>query len=109
MFLLMYKFLVKVQCCIKSFSISGAAKPATLAAAAAKAEPIVLKDPPPEYEFIADPPSISAYDLDVVKLTAQFVARNGRQFLTNLMVRRTRCIPTMTGSFDFDVLSEYHV
>ena len=67
---------------------AGAGKTTTLAAAAAaKAEPIVLKDPPPEFEFIADPPSISAYDLDVVKLTAQFVARNGRQFLTNLMVR----------------------
>ena len=66
----------------------------------------MLKDPPPEYEFIADPPSISAYDLDVVKLTAQFVARNGRQFLTNLMVRRnkSRCKPSITGHFD--VLSE---
>ena len=68
------------------------------------AEKIVLKEAPPEYEFIADPPSISgkitahsassasnisptAFDLDVVKLTAQFVARNGRQFLTNLMNR----------------------
>ena len=35
----------------------------------------VLKDPPADFEFIADPPSISAFDLDVVKLTAQFVAR----------------------------------
>jgi splicing factor 3A subunit 1 len=32
----------------------------------------------------------SAFDLDVVKLTAQFVARNGRQFLTNLMNREQR-------------------
>ena len=24
------------------------------------------KEPPPDYEFIADPPSISAFDLDVV-------------------------------------------
>ena len=77
------------------FPLAGSAKPATLAAAAAKAEPIVLKDPPPEYEFIADPPSISAYDLDVVKLTAQFVARNGRQFLTNLMVRRNKSLQTL--------------
>ena len=65
---------------------AAAAKAATLAAAAAKAEPVVLQGPPPEFEFVADPPSISAYELDVVKLTAQFVARNGRQFLTNLMV-----------------------
>ena len=46
-----------------------------------------MKEAPPEYEFTSDPPSISAFDLDVVKLTAQFVARNGRQFLTNLMNR----------------------
>jgi hypothetical protein len=31
-----------------------------------------------------------AFDLDVVKLTAQFVARNGRHFLTNLMNREQR-------------------
>merc|ERR1712008_382418 len=48
-------------------------------------EPPPPKDPPPDFEFVADPPSISAFDLEVVKLTAQFVSRNGRQFLTNLM------------------------
>lgn len=26
------------------------------------------KEPPPDFEFIADPPSISAFDLDVVSL-----------------------------------------
>ena len=26
-------------------------------------EPVVPKEPPPEFEFIADPPSISAFDL----------------------------------------------
>ena len=36
--------------------------------------------------------NFSAFDLDVVKLTAQFVARNGRQFLTNLMNRFTSAI-----------------
>ena len=61
----------------------------------------VPKDPPAEYEFIADPPSISAFDLDVVKLTAQFVARNGRQFLTNLMNREQR-------NFQFDFLRPQH-
>jgi len=65
------------------------------------AEKIVLKEAPPEYEFIADPPSISAFDLDVVKLTAQFVARNGRQFLTNLMNREQR-------NFQFDFLRPQH-
>ena len=46
------------------------------------------------YHVVADPPSISAFDLDVVKLTAQFVARNGRQFLTNLMNRE---LPRTSG------------
>lgn len=64
-------------------------------------EPIVPKDPPPEFEFTADPPSISAFDLDVVKLTAQFVARNGRQFLTNLMNREQR-------NYQFDFLRPQH-
>lgn len=61
----------------------------------------VPKDPPPDFEFVADPPSISALDLDVVKLTAQFVARNGRQFLTNLMNREQR-------NYQFDFLRPQH-
>ncbi|XP_063430548.1 splicing factor 3A subunit 1-like [Mytilus trossulus] len=64
-------------------------------------ETIVPKEPPPEFEFIADPPSISAFDLDVVRLTAQFVARNGRQFLTNLMNREQR-------NYQFDFLRPQH-
>ncbi|XP_048747370.2 splicing factor 3A subunit 1-like [Ostrea edulis] len=64
-------------------------------------EIIIPKEPPPEFEFIADPPSISAFDLDVVKLTAQFVARNGRQFLTNLMNREQR-------NYQFDFLRPQH-
>jgi len=56
---------------------------------------------PPEFEFIADPPSISAFDLDMVKLTAQFVARNGRQFLTNLMKVEAR-------NYQFDFLRPQH-
>lgn len=67
---------------------------------AAEKMPIVT-DPPPEYEFVADPPSISAVDLDIVKLTAQFVARNGRQFLTNLMNREQR-------NYQFDFLRPQH-
>ena len=39
--------------------------------------------------------------LDVVKLTAQFVARNGRQFLTNLMNREQR-------NYQFDFLRPQH-
>uniref|UniRef100_A0A0B7ASQ4 Splicing factor 3A subunit 1 n=1 Tax=Arion vulgaris TaxID=1028688 RepID=A0A0B7ASQ4_9EUPU len=64
-------------------------------------EIFVPKDPPPEYEFMCDPPSVSAYDLDVVKLTAQFVARNGRQFLTTVMQREQR-------NYLFDFLRPQH-
>lgn len=63
--------------------------------------PLIPKEPPPEYEFVVDPPSISAFDLDIVKLTAQFVARNGRQFLTNLMNREQR-------NYQFDFLRPQH-
>ena len=41
------------------------------------------------------------YYRDVVKLTAQFVARNGRQFLTNLMNREQR-------NYQFDFLRPQH-
>lgn len=61
----------------------------------------VPKEAPPEFEFVADPPSISALDLDIVKLTAQFAARNGRAFLTNLMNREQR-------NFQFDFLRPQH-
>lgn len=64
-------------------------------------ETIIPKEPPPEFEFMADPPSISAFDLDVVKLTAQFVARNGRQFLTQLMQKEQR-------NYQFDFLRPQH-
>ncbi|CAG9766708.1 unnamed protein product [Ceutorhynchus assimilis] len=64
-------------------------------------QPFVPKDPPSDFEFIADPPSISALDLDIVKLTAQFVARNGRTFLTQLMNREQR-------NFQFDFLRPQH-
>lgn len=64
-------------------------------------EPPPPKDPPADFEFVADPPSISAFDLDVVKLTAQFVARNGRQFLTTLMHKEQR-------NYQFDFLRPQH-
>ncbi|XP_072288587.1 splicing factor 3A subunit 1 [Eucyclogobius newberryi] len=64
-------------------------------------ETVIPKEPPLEFEFIADPPSIAAFDLDVVKLTAQFVARNGRQFLTQLMQKEQR-------NYQFDFLRPQH-
>lgn len=63
--------------------------------------PIIIRDPPPEFEFSAEPPSLSAIDLDVVKLTAQFVAIHGRAFLTNLMSREQR-------NYQFDFLRPQH-
>lgn len=51
---------------------------------------IVLKDPPPELEFIADAPSISPLDIDCIKLTAQYVARNGQPFLSSLRGKEQR-------------------
>lgn len=63
--------------------------------------PIIPREPPPDYEFMEDPPSISALDLDIVKLTAQFVAIHGRSFLTNLMNREQR-------NYQFDFLRPQH-
>lgn len=63
--------------------------------------PVIIRDPPPEYEFCAEPPTLSAIDLDVVKLTAQFVAIHGRSFLTNLMAREQR-------NYQFDFLRPQH-
>ena len=40
-----------------------------------------------EQYTIALPDGIAAFDLDVIKLTAQFVARNGKSFLTGLTSR----------------------
>lgn len=59
------------------------------------------KEPPPDFEFMADPPSISAQELDIVKLTAQFVAIHGRSFLTNLMRKEER-------NYQFDFLRPQH-
>ncbi|KAJ3065066.1 hypothetical protein HK102_008036, partial [Quaeritorhiza haematococci] len=71
-----------------------------------KEEPEKMKEKPPPsqpppFEFIADMPSISAQDLDIVKLTAQFVARNGRQFMTSLSQREQR-------NYQFDFLRPNH-
>lgn len=51
---------------------------------------IIPKEPPTDPEFIVDAPSIMPMDIDVIKLTAQFVARNGGPFRTNLMNKESR-------------------
>jgi splicing factor 3A subunit 1 len=63
--------------------------------------PIIPREPPPDFEFMEEPPSISALDLDIVKLSAQFVAIHGRSFLTNLMNREQR-------NYQFDFLRPQH-
>ncbi|KAH8884244.1 Surp module [Thozetella sp. PMI_491] len=44
---------------------------------------------PPDYRFSARMPRMSQKDLEVVRLTALFVAKNGRQFMTQLAQRET--------------------
>ncbi|PSS12413.1 hypothetical protein M430DRAFT_36544 [Amorphotheca resinae ATCC 22711] len=56
---------------------------------------------PPEFHFSARMPNISAQDLEVVRLTALFVAKNGRQFMTALSQRET-------GNYQFDFLRPNH-
>lgn len=42
---------------------------------------------PPDFEFSARMPRINQKDLEVIRLTALFVAKNGRQFMTQLAQR----------------------
>ena len=56
---------------------------------------------PPDFHFSARMPNISAQDLDVVKLTALFVAKNGRSFMTTLSQKETR-------NYQFDFLRPQH-
>ncbi len=57
---------------------------------------------PPELEFLAEAPTISAQDLDIIKLTAQFVARNGNQFLQELLQKEV-------NNYQFDFLKPQHM
>ncbi|KAJ8663764.1 hypothetical protein O0I10_000037 [Lichtheimia ornata] len=58
------------------------------------------KEPEP-FEFSAQMPAMSAQDLDIMKLTAQFAARNGRQFINQLAQRESR-------NYQFDFLRPSH-
>lgn len=69
--------------------------------AAAEAEKPNGPPEPPEFHFSARMPNISAQDLEVVRLTALFVAKNGRQFMTTLSQRET-------GNYQFDFLRPNH-
>ncbi|KAI9734951.1 MAG: SF3a splicing factor complex subunit [Cirrosporium novae-zelandiae] len=67
------------------------------------AEPEKPKGPPepPEFHFSARMPNINAQDLEVVKLTALFVAERGKSFMTALSQRETR-------NYQFDFLRPQH-
>lgn len=54
------------------------------------------QEKPPDYRFSARMPNITAQDLDVVKLTALFAARNGKQWVTQLSHRESN-----NRQFDF--------
>lgn len=58
------------------------------------------KEPSP-YLFAADLPTVTAVDLDIVKLTALFVARRGRSFASALAAREGR-------SYQFEFLRPTH-
>lgn len=62
---------------------------------------LVPKEPPPSTEFMYDPPTISSLDLNIVKLTAMFVAKNGRSFFNKLMDKEQK-------NYQFDFLRQQH-
>ncbi|KAF8630071.1 hypothetical protein AX15_003128 [Amanita polypyramis BW_CC] len=67
----------------------------------APAEPVDVGIEPPQPVFALDLPSISAIDLDIMKLTALFTARRGRNFLATLSAREGR-------NYQFDFLRPTH-
>ncbi|KAF2436406.1 Surp module [Tothia fuscella] len=56
---------------------------------------------PPEFQFSARMPTVNASDLDIVKLTALFAAKNGRAWITQLSQREA-------GNYQFDFLRPQH-
>ncbi|CAE7218188.1 SF3A1, partial [Symbiodinium pilosum] len=54
-----------------------------------------VKPPPPD-QYVVNHPYIAPMDTDIIKLTAQFVARNGQKFLIGLTQRESR-----NPQFDF--------
>ncbi|KAF2235340.1 Surp module [Viridothelium virens] len=56
---------------------------------------------PPSFHFSARMPNISAQDLDIVRLTALYVAKHGRSWMTDLSRRES-------ANFQFDFLRPQH-
>ncbi|OJD28580.1 hypothetical protein ACJ73_00021 [Blastomyces percursus] len=81
----------------------------TAVSAGRAGEPVVATEPekpkgpvqPPQFHYSARMPNINALDLEVVKLTALFVAKRGKSFMTALSQRETR-------NFQFDFLRPQH-
>jgi len=58
-------------------------------------------EPPPKEEWVLEKPNISALQDDIIKLSAQFVARNGRAFQTGVLEREHK-------NPQFGFLQQYH-
>jgi len=58
-------------------------------------------EPPQEFQFSARMPLINAQDLEIIKLTALFAAKNGRTFVTTLAQREST-------NYQFDFLRPQH-
>jgi splicing factor 3A subunit 1 len=71
------------------------------AAAAKKKEEDARPAEPEPFFFLSDMPSITAVDLDILKLTALFTARKGRSFASSLSAREGR-------SYQFEFLRPSH-
>lgn len=56
---------------------------------------------PSSFDFSTDAPSLEAREIEIVKLTAQFVAIHGRSFLNNLMARESK-------NYEFDFIRPQH-
>jgi len=70
---------------------------ASLVSPLAKLAQLAPDEEPPAFEFtVAQPVGISAQDVDVVKLMAQYTAANGREFLSSIAQREQR-----NPQFDF--------
>ena len=80
----------------QSFPLSSSQIPKFVEKTKIPSESAPLKEPEP-LDFVVNLPFVvSALDYDVIKLTAQYVARNGRQFLISLSQREAHNV-----QFDF--------
>ena len=90
---------------LSQLQAGGAAKPATPQATTRTSTPQLKKDlgppEPPPFHFSGTLPPISAQDLDILRLTALFVARHGNAFQRTISERESR-------NFQFDFLRPSH-